>query len=240
MVSLNLDNITFDSWSESYNTTPEINCIINNTKLRFSQNLLEIGCGSGRLTKRLHKYSNNYNCIDINNKPKEKLIQKVNFTYASGENIPFKNDSFEFILDGWALSAQNITKALSEYERVLQNNGQICIITESWDEENRENSDYVKILKKYDSNHLWPNLSQSIEKPIYDQFGSINKIPIKSEYTFKNSKTCVKAFKYHIEQYNGRKLSEEEYDDMYNYIKSSFSDDPVVLSEHATAYICEV
>lgn len=240
MSELNLDNLTFDSWSEYYNTKPEINCILNNTKLKSSQNILEIGCGSGRLTKRLHKYVNNYNCIDIHNKIDKKLIQKINYMYASGEDIPVEDNKVEFILDGWALSAQNIIKTLSEYRRVLQNDGQICIITESWDDDNRKNSDYVNILKKYDRDHLWPDLSQSIEKPIYNQFDSVNKIPIRSEYVFENSRECVKAFKYHIEEYNKRNLNKQVYQDMYNYIESNFDNNPVVLSEHAMAYICRI
>lgn len=240
MNDLNLNNTTFDSWSESYNTNPEIDCIMKNTKLKSSRNFLEVGCGSGRLTKRLHKYPDNYNCIDISNNLKQKLLQKINFIYATGEKIPYKDDKFDFVLDGWALSAQNIPKALSEYKRVLQNNGQICIITESWDEENRQNSDYVDILKKYDSNHSWPNLSKLIEKPINQRFRSVDKIPIKSEYRFSNIKKCVKAFKYHIEKYNGRKLDTQKYQDMYNYIKSNFNNSPVILSENATLYICYI
>ena len=86
---------------------------------------LDIGCGK-------KPYKEIYNCqyvgIDIPSEPSKNVKDKPNY-FANGENLPFKDDTFDFITCYSVIPyVENFEKFLYEMHRVTKNNG-IAVIT---------------------------------------------------------------------------------------------------------------
>ena len=100
--------------------------------------LLEIGCGDGRLSSLLADKVKRLTAIDpdqdmINQACKE--ISGVDFRVGYGEKLEFNDRSFDIVLFSYSLHHQDCIKALDEAKRVLKDNGSILIIEPSTESE---------------------------------------------------------------------------------------------------------
>ncbi len=78
--------------------------------------ILDAGCGSGRLTRFISKYGAETYGVDIIPLPKDK---KVKFIQADIQNLPFKNNFFDYIYsEGVLHHTENPKKAFKELARV--------------------------------------------------------------------------------------------------------------------------
>lgn len=96
-----------------------------------SKNILEIGCGDGRISSLLSAESDSLFAVD----PDEKKIRQaktnisgVDFRIGSGENLNFPNSIFDIVIFTLSLHHQNSHKAISEANRVLKAGGKILVI----------------------------------------------------------------------------------------------------------------
>jgi ubiquinone/menaquinone biosynthesis C-methylase UbiE len=104
--------------------------IIQHTDLK-NRNILEIGCGDGRITALLAGKSKTLVAIDPDEKEIKKAksnIKGVDFQISSGEKTPFLNNSFDLIIFTLSLHHQNSQIAIEEACRVLKDNGRILVI----------------------------------------------------------------------------------------------------------------
>jgi ubiquinone/menaquinone biosynthesis C-methylase UbiE len=98
------------------------------------KDVLEIGCGDGRLTLRYAQMARRVVAIDPleegiekakRNQPKN-LLRKVEFRVGRGEKLVFPDQSFEMVFFSWSLCCTDIPKmgkALDEASRVLRPGG---------------------------------------------------------------------------------------------------------------------
>lgn len=93
--------------------------------------ILEIGCGSGRISSILSAQANLLTAID----PDEKAIlqaaedfPEIDFRIGSGESLNFEDNSFDIVIFTLSLHHQNSESALIEASRILKNGGQILVI----------------------------------------------------------------------------------------------------------------
>ena len=93
-------------------------------------NVLEMGCGTGYLTKELVKTKGQITAIDIS-PDLLKLAQdrvrdpKVFFKIEDAQDLSFFDESFDTIVGSSVLHHLDIDKALAEFYRVLKKNGTI-------------------------------------------------------------------------------------------------------------------
>lgn len=102
--------------------------------------VLEIGCTNGFSSLELNKLTNceivgidiNKNSIEnANNRIKENRLDnnRIKFEYGNAEKLRFKDEEFDLIICGNAMSfVQNKNKAIEELKRVLKPNGYISIV----------------------------------------------------------------------------------------------------------------
>jgi SAM-dependent methyltransferase len=104
--------------------------IIQHSELK-NKDVLEIGCGNGRITALLAGKSKKLVAIDPDEKEirKAKLnIKGVDFQIGSGEKTLFLNSSFDLIIFTLSLHHQNSRIAIKEASRILKDDGKILVI----------------------------------------------------------------------------------------------------------------
>lgn len=96
--------------------------------------VLEVGCGGGRISALLADKVATLTAID----PDKDLIEQarqnidgVDFQVGSGEDLVFGDRYFDMVLFGYSLHHQDCAKAIKEAKRVLKQGGRILIIEPS-------------------------------------------------------------------------------------------------------------
>lgn len=110
----------------------EINNLGLNSKIKF----LDIGCGTGIMTKRVSdQFDANAIGVDISDESIEFANKfysnnKLSFSLGEANKIPYKNNSFDFIISLDVLEhIENQKNAIFEISRLLKKNGKILIYT---------------------------------------------------------------------------------------------------------------
>lgn len=238
------DAATFDEWAEAYHTADELRVLAPHVDLADAQ-VLEIGCGTGRLTRRLAPAAAAYVAFDINPSfvgycaQDERMPPDVQFLVASGETIPCPPNAVDVLVDGWALTAQHPAETLAEYQRVTRQAGTMLILAESWGAPDRADSEYVQLLRTYAPSLLY-ELEDALYTPLYDTIDAsrIEEIPFESAYTFPSLEAAYAQLKFHIVDYGGRELSAVQTEQLRTDLSSFVMEDGRVrLSEHATLFL---
>ena len=102
----------------------------------FSKNdqvILDIGCGIGQtfIAANLRETINLIG-IDIDfgvlSYGKKKTFEYIHFINGSGDCLPFKDNSFDFVISRVGLPYTNIPKAVIEIQRVLKDSGRMWLV----------------------------------------------------------------------------------------------------------------
>ncbi|OGE07606.1 hypothetical protein A2W70_02335 [Candidatus Curtissbacteria bacterium RIFCSPLOWO2_02_41_11] len=95
--------------------------------------VLDFGCGLGNNLKLFMKYFAKITAADISPNAislakKNRNLKKIDFILLNKNKLPFKPNSFDFILAAEALEhVPNLTKTMSQLKRILKKNGYILI-----------------------------------------------------------------------------------------------------------------
>jgi len=96
-----------------------------NTK---GKTILDLGCGTGRLSSKLAKKAKKIIAIDNSKNmirlAKAKKIPNAKFIHSNMEKLPFKKSSFDIIISSLSIEhIKDFEKVLKEIKRVLKTNG---------------------------------------------------------------------------------------------------------------------
>lgn len=105
-----------------------------------NSNVLDIACGNGRTTKNILPITKQITCVDhdqqtILNNIKNQEFSKIKFIKSEAENLPFKNNTFDFVIcmaSFYNFGDKKIS-ILKEMKRVLKKSGFIILDTFSED-----------------------------------------------------------------------------------------------------------
>jgi len=110
-------------------------CITLSKILQFAdlrdQEVLEIGCGDGRITSQMAGKAKRLVAIDpdaANIAQAKKNMEGVDLRIGSGECLEFPRKSFDVILFTLSLHHQDSSVALREAKRVLKDHGRVVIL----------------------------------------------------------------------------------------------------------------
>ena len=112
--------------------------LLNMMNPHNNQNLIDVACGTGDVAKLFLNFvnkSSKITCVDPNKgmlkKGKEKLkdFKNLKWINASAENLPVKDDSFDFYTISFGLrNTKSLNRALKEAYRVLKPGGRyLCL-----------------------------------------------------------------------------------------------------------------
>jgi ubiquinone/menaquinone biosynthesis C-methylase UbiE len=100
--------------------------------------VLEIGCGSGKYTRRLAECSGQYFALDVSERLLEIArrqcagLNTVTFLQARAESIPLPDASVDAVFSSWALDGivplSSREQAIAECDRVLRVGGDIWVV----------------------------------------------------------------------------------------------------------------
>jgi len=110
-------------------------CVTLSKILQFAdlqdQEVLEIGCGDGRITSQLAGKAKRLVAIDpeaANIAEAKETMDGVGLRIGSGECLEFPSESFDVILFTLSLHHQDSSVALREAKRVLRDHGRVVIL----------------------------------------------------------------------------------------------------------------
>jgi ubiquinone/menaquinone biosynthesis C-methylase UbiE len=124
-----------DAWMASYDPEGmELNQIKKMVDLK-GKDVLEIGCGTGRVTFKLDGY-HKLTAVDMVEEYiefcKKKNKKKIEFITAKAGSLPFEDASFDVVLATWSLDgADNFGSVLWDISRLLRPKGVLLIIDKS-------------------------------------------------------------------------------------------------------------
>jgi ubiquinone/menaquinone biosynthesis C-methylase UbiE len=94
-----------------------------------ARSILDLGCGAGRTWTDCHFASNGFACgidCDLTSLEMAKSrVAQVRTVCGLGEQLPFRNQCFDFVFSQVALPYINIVAALAEIHRVLKPDGSL-------------------------------------------------------------------------------------------------------------------
>ena len=137
-----MNNLFGSLWEERYkekmlDSKDVINSLFNFNKLNLSslvkgKYVIDIGCGSGRFSSALARLgAKSVVGVDINeqglelarNLVKQQKIDNISFVNHDILNLPFDDESFDFVSKGVLHHTGDLDKGLNEYSRVLKKGG---------------------------------------------------------------------------------------------------------------------
>ncbi len=131
-----MSNFILSDWLEAikyYDTKKEVKEILGFCKFP-NKTVLEVGCGTGRLTVFIADVANKIVAIDpwkeaIEYAESEMKKENIEYEVFNGENIPYPDRSFDVVMSSWSLHhAKDYIKVLKEMVRVLKKDGQLFLI----------------------------------------------------------------------------------------------------------------
>jgi len=212
-----------DEWYSKYYDPEgtEIKTILEQTNFK-GKKVLEIGCGTGRLTGQLAKPCKSVTAIDHNNDSieycQEKFKGKNNITFVHTsiselKNLPFKE--YDIILSGWIglHHAEHLPKIINKIHKLLAKNGTVILIEAYLD------SEYVKIL-----NLVRPKPSKTREKQneltslLFKTFKTVDKKIVSTRYVFPSYEKLEETFKIELVYEEGGAWNDKDSKKLKKYV----------------------
>lgn len=190
-----------------------------------NKEILEIGCGDGRITTLLSGKPKMLVAID----PDEKKIKEaktnikgVDFQIGSGEKTLFSNNSFDLVIFTLSLHHQNSQIAIKEACRVLKDNGKILVIEPVVEGEleqlfallYNENKEKIKAQNAIGASGLFLEDSETFE----------------AKWVFENEKDLIRSTFEYYEMPLDSKIASQ----MSSHLGEKIKDHPIVLLDLMT------
>ena len=147
--------------------------IIKYLRPKTNETILDFGCGIGRISKMVSKFSKMVIAIDCSDEMIKKAIEensRPNIAYSTSENYLFKNNRFDAIYTCWVLqhiSDNQLTKEIKKFQEILKKGGRIIILEQI----SKEGSIKEKVLHQrrvidYEELFLKNDFKLVLQKPI--------------------------------------------------------------------------
>jgi len=211
-----------------------------------NREVLDIGCGNGRLAIKLSEKARAVTGIDLD----EKLIDFAS-TYAesngignlvfktmSATELKFESNSFDLVIMPWMVHMlKDRATALAEVKRVLRPGGQL-IIFGLWGD-----CDYDRIARHFVSRREQEIDPKSCyEEPLTEIFGAFecNPLPTDQSYSFifPDCGVTVEAFNFAFKNWYGKTMNEKEINHLRHLLPTYGLGTHIELKTKGAIYLC--
>jgi SAM-dependent methyltransferase len=199
-----------DEWYSSYydKEKKEEKAIKKITK--DAKNILEIGCGTGRITKLLTGKNKRVTAIDKDEhalQQAQKNISEVEFLLED-INTYRPEEEFDCIICSWAgLHYQpQLKKIIKQLHKHLSSQGKLIIIEPYY------GTEYIEILQKIsprDTEYAKLKFLE-LKNELFTLFGSIQEEVIQTKYTFPDKETLKQTFRIELVYEEGKEWTEKD------------------------------
>ena len=119
--------------------------LVDQTGISSTERILEVGCGSGALVRKIAQMTNQQNPIvgtDLSPyllseaqliAAGEKLDQVISFEQANAEDLPYADESFDISISSTVMEEGDANKMIAELARVTKPGGRILIVVRATD-----------------------------------------------------------------------------------------------------------
>ena len=203
-------NRLWDIWCEKYD--PE-NLELQNIEKIVSlagKDILDVGCGNGRLTRLLAGKAKSV--VGIDNDPKmiqdansQKNLSNITYQLMDAQELSFPDRSFDVIVYGWCLP-KDPKKAYHEAKRVLRQGGYFIFVNQD------DHSDYEQIVNPFlPENYPKADIEKDCRLPLEAAFGKLNETRhIKIPYIFDSKEQAYEVMKFAIEEWHKVTVADDQ------------------------------
>lgn len=174
--------------------------VLSKEKINGDSKILDVGCGTGQTSAYIAKqYGCHVTALDNNRIMLEKAGKRfqsmnlpVEIQHGSAENLPFQNDTFDFILSESVTAFTDVTKTVPEYNRVLKANGVLLAIemvrnTDVSENQMQEILDFYGVKQLLDKQEWRTHFEKAgfnhIEMEEVELHPDIHKIEVSNDYS---------------------------------------------------------
>lgn len=132
-------------------------------KIKKNHTVLDVGCGTGRLTKELLKKTQKVYALDNSSEMLNYAPKAAKLLLGSAFQLPFENNKFDFVVSmDLILHFKNYMKIIDEMIRVTKKNGYII-----FNIGNKEHLNFSKKVLKDNFFNIYDETGNSLSKPYY-------------------------------------------------------------------------
>ncbi|PSP96285.1 hypothetical protein BRC84_01835 [Halobacteriales archaeon QS_1_68_44] len=231
----------FEIWSEFYDSSYEMDVLRKYADFS-EEEVFEAGCGSGRLSFRIADRCGRLVSVDVLpsliNLCQQRLaenhsglIDTLRFEVQDATSLPYPDDHFDAILDGWTFSVfEDREEAAAEYKRIVPDDSPFYAI------QVRGGSEYQQILDKFipdEKLERWTK-GPSIDKEMVEYFGEpLVKEKIVTPYYFKSLDEAFEAYMFNFEEWLDMELPESKQQQLKKAISEYDNGDEIRIDEYA-------
>jgi ubiquinone/menaquinone biosynthesis C-methylase UbiE len=240
---ISVEEVRFAEWCGVYDPyNIELGIIHHLAKIKGAR-IIDIGCGTGRLSFQLSEKAREVTGID--NDPKMitycNLIKRIRnvrntkFRVADMRKMPFKSSKFDLAIFAWALVCiDEMQKAILEARRITKPDGKIIVI-DQW-----SGSDYTDIVMpfigKYRKKPKVPYHIQIREVLRKENFRQLTPRPISVPYLFPTMGSALSTFEYAITNWHKTPISQDDRAKLVNILKQYETKKGIIVNEKITGY----
>lgn len=210
--------------------------------------ILEVGCGNGRLSLKLADTARSVTGIDIDSRLIDfankysgaNQIANIKFQEMSTDHLDFEDCTFDLVLMPWMLhQVQDRKRALSEVRRILRPGGKLIVFALFGD------CDYDRIARHFiSSRDKEMDPVELYESPLASVFGQYTKELIATESTdysfiFPDCGVTAEAFEFAFSNWYERFLHEKERSRLRHLIQNHRLGNHIELKTRGAIYTAE-
>jgi SAM-dependent methyltransferase len=210
------------------------------------KDVLDIGCGNGRMAIKLAEEARAVTGIDLDAKLVEfaadyartNLVSNLQFHEMSALQLNFADESFDFVLMPWMLHMiKDRPRALREVQRVLRPSGTLLIFG-IWGD-----CDYDRIARHFVARRDQEiNPERCYEEPIKEVFGSFDKEELPKDrsfsFIFPDCGVTIEAFDFAFKNWYDHQMSEKELNHLRHLLHHYGLGTHIELKTRGAIYIC--
>lgn len=227
----------FEIWSECYESSHEISLL--REQFVRETNLLNAGCGTGRLAFPLASYIHSVTGVDTRSelialcrdRRSNDTHSRLCFEETGTTELEYIDGEFDVVLDTGLFSmAEDPAPLADEYGRVVANGGLIITIVK------RSGSEYDELLRQAGSQY--GHNGEHVENELREQFGDplITK-DIVAPHRYRSVKEAHDALEFCFEERMGVSLSEKQRERVREQIKKHEWESDVRIHEYARVHV---